>query len=60
MWRSVKDKAWVYRCIQEFMFLKPRITSHPYYPEVQAFIKSGQPFYSLVRRCALPSLPPLV
>ena len=48
VWRSVKDKAWVYKCIQEFMFLKPRIILHQYYPEVQALIKSGQPFHFLV------------
>ena len=48
VWRSVKDKAWVYKCIQEFMFLKPRISLHQHYPEVQALIKSGQPFHILV------------
>ena len=28
-------QLWVYRCIQELMFLQPRIPKHPLYPEVK-------------------------
>ena len=33
---AVLVQLWVYRCIQEFMFLQPRITMHPYYPQARA------------------------
>ena len=29
-------QLWVYRCIQEFMFLQPCINMHPLYPQARA------------------------
>eukprot|EP00884_Botryococcus_braunii_P003621 jgi/Botrbrau1/1325/Bobra.0063s0039.1 len=29
IWRDVKSNLWVFKCIQELMFLHPRIQSHP-------------------------------
>ena len=33
---AVLVQLWVYRCIQEFMFLQPRISMHPFYPQAKA------------------------
>lgn len=36
VWRKAKTKLWVYKCVQEFTFLVPRINRHPHYKVVQA------------------------
>lgn len=36
VWKKAKTKLWVYKCVQEFTFLTPRIRQHPHYELVQA------------------------
>lgn len=36
VWKKAKTKLWVYKCVQEFTFLTPRISQHPHYELVQA------------------------
>jgi len=35
---TVEDflQLWVYKCIQQFLFLIPKISRHPFYPKVLA------------------------
>ncbi len=35
VWRKAKTTLWVYKCVQEFAFLIPRIIRHPHYKVVQ-------------------------
>ncbi len=30
------SQLWVYKCIQQFLFLIPKISRHPFYPKVLA------------------------
>lgn len=36
VWIKARSKLWVYKCVQEFTFLIPRVTRHPHYQLVQA------------------------
>lgn len=33
-------QVWVYRCIQELMFLQPRISRHPFYAQAKAALQA--------------------
>lgn len=35
-------QLWVYKCIQQFMFLIPKISRHPFYPKVLAAHQESQ------------------
>ena len=41
-------QLWVYRCIQEFMFLQPRINMHPFYPQAKADMLADKSKHILV------------
>ena len=47
-------QQWVYRCIQEFMFLQPRISKHPFYLEAKQALLADKKKQFLV--CLCPSL----
>ena len=44
-------QLWVYRCIQELMFLQPRISKHPFYLEAKAQLSSDSSKHFLVSIC---------
>ena len=55
----VLAQLWVYRCIQEFMFLEPRINMHPFYPQAKADLLADKSKHILVTPsintdCSLP------
>jgi len=45
---SVFLQLWVYRCIQEFMFLQPRISKHPFYKEAKTALLNDKNKHILV------------
>ena len=53
---TVEDclQLWVYKCIQQFLFLIPKISRHPLYPKVLAAHQEskGQHMLHLVSRKA--------
>ncbi|DBB18701.1 TPA: hypothetical protein ACH3X3_000309 [Trebouxia sp. C0006] len=42
VWQRAKQELWVYKCIQQFMFLIPKISRHPFYPKVLAAHQESQ------------------
>jgi SAM-dependent methyltransferase len=48
---AVWGEAWanqhMYRCIERFMFLHPRVAQHPYYPKVLQRIETGSQYLEL-------------
>ena len=36
VWKSAKKELWVYKCVQEFTFLLPKVSQHPHYQVVRA------------------------
>ncbi|DBB18700.1 TPA: hypothetical protein ACH3X3_000308 [Trebouxia sp. C0006] len=36
VWQRAKLELWVYKCIQQSLFLIPKISRHPFYPKVLA------------------------
>ncbi len=39
-WVFLLLQVWVYRCIQEFQFLQPRISRHPFYEKAKAALRA--------------------
>ncbi|KAK9820362.1 hypothetical protein WJX72_009444 [[Myrmecia] bisecta] len=42
IWRASKGSVWTYKCVQEFMFLHPRVERHPLYSAVLAAYKAAK------------------
>ena len=47
-------QLWVYRCIQELMFLQPRISRHPFYREAKGALLADKNKHFLVCFCSRP------